>query len=77
MKKEQIIKIMKEELQAVTEADKKGMLANIGNLFIKKDPNGHISLYIGGRSGQINLGYAGTPRVKEFIKILKDYGSKR
>ena len=81
MKKKQIINIIKEELRSVTEADSwrpgKGVKANVGNLFIVKDGNGHIHLEIGGRSGQMNLGYAGGNKVKQFIKILKDYGARR
>ena len=45
---------------------------NIGNLFIVKDQNGHIHLEIGGRSGQINLGYAGGKKMKEILaKLVK------
>ena len=81
MKKKQIINIMKKELRTITEANNwrpgKEVKANVGNLFIVKDGNGHIHLEIGGRSGQMNLGYAGTDKVKKFIKILRDYGAKR
>lgn len=45
---------------------------NVGNLFIVKDQNGHIHLEIGGRSGQINLGYAGGKKMKEILtKLVK------
>ena len=43
---------------------------NVGNLFIIKDDNGHIHLEIGGRSGQINLGYAGGRQMKEILAKL-------
>ena len=63
--------------EAVEKHMKQPTRANIGNLFIVKDANGHIHLEIGGRSGQMNLGYAGTPRVKKFIEIIKDFAKKR
>ena len=54
--------------ESVNEAQRE----NVGNLFIVKDDNGHIHLEIGGRSGQMNLGYVGGKKLKEFLsKLLK------
>ena len=65
---------MKKELRTITEANNwrpgKGVKANIGNLFIVKDGNGHIHLEIGGRDSRINLGYAGGRQMKEILRKL-------
>ena len=54
--------------ESITESQRE----NVGNLFIVKDDNGHIHLEIGGRSGQMNLGYVGGKKLKEFLyKLLK------
>lgn len=55
-----------ESKESINEAEKE----NVGNLFIIKDDNGHIHLEIGGRSGQINLGYAGGRQMKEILAKL-------